>query len=43
MKRLHPDRLHDEVDTELLNEKEVIEGVSSVLLHVTEQMTEQIR
>ncbi|XP_068174174.1 tektin-1 isoform X2 [Antennarius striatus] len=37
------EELHDEVDRELLKEKEVIEGASSVLQRVVEQITEQIR
>ncbi|KAF7649598.1 hypothetical protein LDENG_00138950 [Lucifuga dentata] len=43
MKRFLPDRLHDEVDKELLMEKGVIEGVSSLLQQVLEQIAEQIR
>uniref|UniRef100_A0A8C2XCL4 Tektin n=1 Tax=Cyclopterus lumpus TaxID=8103 RepID=A0A8C2XCL4_CYCLU len=42
-KHLPSERLHDEVDKELLKEKEVIEGVASLLQRVTEQITEQIR
>lgn len=38
-----PEMLQDEVDRELLNESEVIEGVASALRRVTEQITEQIR
>ncbi|KAM6932878.1 tektin-1 [Xenentodon cancila] len=37
------ERLHDEVDGELLKEKHVIEGVASLLLRVVEQISEQIR
>ena len=33
----------DEVDRELLKEREVIEGVASLLQRVAEQITEQIR
>ncbi|XP_054462348.1 tektin-1-like isoform X2 [Anoplopoma fimbria] len=43
MKRLPSERLHDEVDRELLKEREVIEGVASLLQSVAEQITEQIR
>ncbi|XP_031151531.1 tektin-1 [Sander lucioperca] len=43
MKRLPSERLHDEVDRELLKEREVIEGVASLLQRVVEQITEQIR
>ncbi|TMS07609.1 Inositol polyphosphate 5-phosphatase K [Larimichthys crocea] len=43
MKRPPPERLHDEVDRELLKEREVIEGVASLLQRVVEQITEQIR
>ncbi|XP_030264729.1 tektin-1 isoform X2 [Sparus aurata] len=43
MKRPHSERLHDEVDTELLKERELIEGVASVLQRVVEQIIEQIR
>ncbi|KAI3354492.1 hypothetical protein L3Q82_019004, partial [Scortum barcoo] len=43
MKRLPSERLHDEVDKELLREREVIEGVGSLLQRVIEQITEQIR
>lgn len=43
MKRHPSERLHDEVDRELHNEKEVIEGVASTLQRVVEQITEQIR
>lgn len=35
--------LQDEVDRELLNESEVIEGVASALQRVAEQISEQIR
>lgn len=43
MKRLPSERLHDEVDRELLKEREAIEGVASLLQRVVEQITEQIR
>ncbi|XP_047449687.1 tektin-1 [Mugil cephalus] len=43
MKRSPSERLHDEVDIELMREREVIEGVASLLQHVVEQITEQIR
>ncbi|XP_042269426.1 tektin-1 [Thunnus maccoyii] len=43
MKRLPSERLHDEVDRELLKERELIEGVASLLQRVVEQITEQIR
>ncbi|KAM3875385.1 tektin-1 [Diretmus argenteus] len=41
----HPagDRVNDEVARELLKEREVIEGVASLLQRTLEQMTEQIR
>nr|XP_019950539.1 PREDICTED: tektin-1-like [Paralichthys olivaceus] len=41
----HPptERLQDEVDRELLKEREVTEGVASLLQRVVEQITEQIR
>lgn len=42
-KHLPSRRLHDEVDRELLKEKEVVEGVASLLQRVAEQITEQIR
>ncbi|KAG7235377.1 hypothetical protein INR49_032717 [Caranx melampygus] len=42
-KRLPSERLHDDVDRELLKEREVIEGVASLLQRVVEQITEQIR
>lgn len=38
-----PEMLQDEVDRELLNESEVIEGVASALQRVVEQISEQIR
>lgn len=41
--KLGPEMLQDEVDRELLNEREVIEGMASALQRVTEQITEQIR
>ncbi|XP_044057838.1 tektin-1 [Siniperca chuatsi] len=43
MKRLSSVRLHDDVDRELLKEREVFEGVASLLQRVLEQITEQIR
>ncbi|XP_045929228.1 tektin-1 [Micropterus dolomieu] len=43
MKRMASVKLHDEVDRELLKEREVIEGVASLLQRVLEQITEQIR
>ncbi|XP_035536347.1 tektin-1 [Morone saxatilis] len=43
MKRLPSERLHDEVDRELLKERDAIEGVASLLQRVIEQVTEQIR
>uniref|UniRef100_A0A3B4VLR5 Tektin n=2 Tax=Seriola dumerili TaxID=41447 RepID=A0A3B4VLR5_SERDU len=43
MKRLPSERVHDDVDRELLKEREVIEGVASLLQRVLEQITEQIR
>ncbi|GLD52898.1 tektin-1 [Lates japonicus] len=43
MKRPPSERLHDDVDCELLKEREVIEGVASLLQRVVEQITEQIR
>ncbi|XP_070826848.1 tektin-1-like [Chaetodon trifascialis] len=43
MKRRPSKRLHDEVDRELLKEREVIEGAASPLQRVVEQITEQIR
>ncbi|XP_068431380.1 tektin-1-like [Clinocottus analis] len=43
-KNHHPsERRREEVDTELLKEKEVGEGVASLLQRVSEQITEQIR
>ncbi|TNN43251.1 Tektin-1 [Liparis tanakae] len=42
-KHLPSRRLHDEVDGELLKEKEAVEGVASLLQRVAEQITEQIR
>lgn len=41
--KLGPEMLQDEVDRELLNEREVIEGMASALQCVTDQITEQIR
>uniref|UniRef100_A0A665V423 Tektin n=1 Tax=Echeneis naucrates TaxID=173247 RepID=A0A665V423_ECHNA len=43
MKRVPSERFHDEVDKELLKEREIIEGVASLLQRVIEQITEQIR
>ncbi|XP_039987594.1 tektin-1 [Xiphias gladius] len=43
MKRLPSEKLHDEVDGELLKEREVMEGVASLLQSVVEQITEQMR
>ncbi|XP_018539570.1 tektin-1 [Lates calcarifer] len=43
MKRPPSERLHDDVDRELLKEREVIEGVATLLQRVVEQITEQIR
>lgn len=43
MKRPHSENLHDEVDTELLKERELVEGVASVLQRAVEQIVEQIR
>lgn len=43
MKRVPSERLHDVVDRELMREREVIEGVASLLQRVVEQITEQIR
>ncbi|XP_074468823.1 tektin-1 [Sebastes fasciatus] len=43
MKRLPSERLHDEVDRELLKERELIEGVACLLQSIAEQITEQIR
>lgn len=43
MKRPPSERMHDEVDQELLNERKVIEEVASILQRVVEQITEQIR
>ncbi len=43
MKRPPSERLHDDVDRELLKEKEVIERVASTLQRLMEQITEQIR
>ncbi|XP_040901510.1 tektin-1 [Toxotes jaculatrix] len=42
-KRVPSERLHDEVDRELLKERDVIEGAASLLQRVVEQITEQIR
>lgn len=43
MKRSPSERMHDEVDQELLNERKVNEEVASILQRVVEQITEQIR
>ncbi|XP_026197122.1 tektin-1 [Anabas testudineus] len=43
MKRFPSERLHDEVDRELLKEREAFEGVVSLLQRVVEQIIEQIR
>ncbi|KAM9338430.1 tektin-1 [Symphorus nematophorus] len=43
MKRPSTERLLDEVDKELLKEREAIEGVAALLQRVVEQITEQIR
>lgn len=43
MKRSPSERLHDDVDRELLKEREVSEGVASLLQRVIDQITEQIR
>ncbi|XP_030633677.1 tektin-1 [Chanos chanos] len=42
-KRVGFDRVHDEVERELMKEKEVIEGVAALLQQTLEQITEQIR
>ncbi|XP_034557869.1 tektin-1 [Notolabrus celidotus] len=42
-KRFPSERRHDDVYTELLKEREIIEGVEVVLQHVVEQIIEQIR
>ncbi|XP_029923162.1 tektin-1 [Myripristis murdjan] len=43
MRRSPSERQHDEVDRELLREREAVEGVASLLQHTLEQITEQIR
>lgn len=43
MKRFPSERLHDEVDRELLKEKEIIEAAASLLQRAVDQITEQIR
>ncbi|XP_020504254.1 tektin-1 [Labrus bergylta] len=43
MKRLPAERRHDDVDKELMKEREVFEGVEAVLTRVLEQINEQIR
>ncbi|KAM4565666.1 tektin-1 [Odontesthes bonariensis] len=43
MKRDPFERQHDKVDAQLLKEREVIEGVASLLQRVLEQISEQIR
>uniref|UniRef100_A0A8D3B7U2 Tektin n=1 Tax=Scophthalmus maximus TaxID=52904 RepID=A0A8D3B7U2_SCOMX len=43
MKRPPSERLRDGVDRELLKEREVIDGVASLLQRLLEQITEQIR
>ncbi|KAM9733320.1 tektin-1 [Menidia menidia] len=43
MKREPSERLHDNVDCELRREREVLEGVASLLQRVQEQISEQIR
>lgn len=42
-KRVAIDLVHDEVEEELLKEKEVIEGVMVLLQRTLEQINEQIR
>ncbi|KAM9801277.1 tektin-1-like [Neosynchiropus ocellatus] len=42
-KRFPSDRVTDDVDRELLKEREVIEGVISLFQHVVEQISEQMR
>lgn len=37
------DLVHDEVETELLKEKDVIKGVTALLQRTLEQIVEQIR
>ncbi|XP_030600841.1 tektin-1 isoform X2 [Archocentrus centrarchus] len=43
MKRAPSERVEDDVERELLKEREVLEGVASLLERIVEQMTEQIR
>ncbi|XP_041668280.1 tektin-1-like [Cheilinus undulatus] len=43
MKRVPSERRHDDVDRELMKEREIIEGVEAVLQRVSEQINEQIR
>ncbi|KAM6966916.1 tektin-1 [Tautogolabrus adspersus] len=43
LKRLPAERRHDDVDRELMKEREVLEGVEAVLTRVLEQIIEQIR
>ncbi|KAM4628385.1 tektin-1 [Polymixia lowei] len=43
MKRAPNEQVHDEVERELLKEKEVTEGVASLLQRTLEQINEQIR
>ncbi|XP_060883149.1 tektin-1-like [Labrus mixtus] len=43
MKRLPAERRHDDVDRELMKEREVFEGVEAILTRVLEQINEQIR
>uniref|UniRef100_A0A3Q1F0A0 Tektin n=1 Tax=Acanthochromis polyacanthus TaxID=80966 RepID=A0A3Q1F0A0_9TELE len=42
-KRFPSENLHDDVDRELLKERDLIKGVASLLQRVVEQITEQIR
>ncbi|KAM6958766.1 LOW QUALITY PROTEIN: tektin-1 [Aplochiton taeniatus] len=42
-KRVSIDHVHDEVEQELMKEREVIEGVASLLQRTLEQIVEQIR
>lgn len=42
-KRVETDLVHDDVDRELLKEKDVIEGVTALLQRTLEQIIEQIR
>ncbi|CAJ1066157.1 tektin-1 [Xyrichtys novacula] len=43
LKRLPSERHHDDVDRELLKEREITAGVEGILQRVVEQITEQIR